>query len=79
MNNDFALDTVQINHIKVPFLDYLQKIPIEPQNYKLLEELSKERGNISIEECLQQIMEEEMMREMLKEVNPYYSGTYGQI
>jgi hypothetical protein len=50
-------------------------IEITPENYKFLEELSKERwrgNNISIEECLNQLMKQEMKREMLKKVNPWY-------
>jgi hypothetical protein len=46
-------------------------VPITPQNYKFIEEQARKRANISIEECFNQIMEEEMKREMLKEVNPF--------
>jgi hypothetical protein len=50
--------------------DYL--VPIEPQNYKFIEEQARKRGNISIEECFNQIMEEIMMRKMLEDENQHF-------
>jgi hypothetical protein len=37
-------------------------VPITPENYKFIEETAVERGNISIEECFNNLMELDMMR-----------------
>jgi hypothetical protein len=47
-------------------------VPITSQIYKFIEEQARKRGNISVEECFNNLMEEIVMSKMLEDVNPYY-------
>jgi hypothetical protein len=47
-------------------------VPITPQIYKSIEEQARKRGNISVEECFNNLMEEIVMSKMLEDLNPRY-------